>query len=151
MGYLQTFEINLKQNKKVKSVAVQAEVQSHIDEDDFDDKEYLTETLSFLTENFNEIQKELNGKNKSSNSEKSNTFHKGKAIANSFDAKKKCKEMQCWKCEDFRHIQIECANTINKISKAITSMEKGLKNRYFYQYFCGNLRILEGKISANFP
>lgn len=74
MGYLQTFEINLKQNKKVKSVAVQAEVQSHIDEDDFDDKEYLTETLSFLTENFNEIQKELNGKNKSSNSEKSNTY-----------------------------------------------------------------------------
>ncbi|GMN48592.1 hypothetical protein TIFTF001_017776 [Ficus carica] len=83
-------------NKKEKSIALQAEVQNSIDEDDADDKEDLTVTLTSLIENFNKIMKKMNRKK---NFDKSNNFQKGKAAANLFESKKKSKGIQCHECE----------------------------------------------------
>ncbi|GMN63713.1 hypothetical protein TIFTF001_032785 [Ficus carica] len=108
-------KMNLKHNKKEKSIALQAEVQNSIDEDDIDDKEDLTETVTSLTKNFNKIM------NRKKNFSKSNNFQKGKAAVNLFESNKKSKGIQCHECEGFGHIRSECANTLKKKGKSLNS------------------------------
>ncbi|GMN58249.1 hypothetical protein TIFTF001_027347 [Ficus carica] len=56
----------------------------------------------------------MNKIKKFSSSSKSNNSHKGKAATNTFDFKMKGNGIQCHECEDFRHIQSECASTLRK-------------------------------------
>ena len=61
MGLLQTFELNLKMNKKEKSIAFQVDHHDYPDEgNDSDDN---NESLVLLTKNFNRFLKKMNKKN----------------------------------------------------------------------------------------
>ena len=64
MGFLQAFELNLKQNKKEKSTALRVEEQESDDEGNYNDDE----SLVLLIKNFNVF---LNMMNKKKNSQKS--------------------------------------------------------------------------------
>lgn len=52
IGSLQTFEMNLKQKKKEKSIALQAKVQKSPEENESDDQDDLAESLTWLTRDF---------------------------------------------------------------------------------------------------
>ena len=72
MGSLQTFELNLKMNKKEKSIAFQADHHDYSDEgNDSNDND---ESLVLLTKNFNRFLKKMNKKKNPQSSKRSNNF-----------------------------------------------------------------------------
>ena len=97
MGSLQTFELNLKMNKKEKSIAFQAEKHESSDEGNASDDEYVV----LLTQSFNRYLKKMNKKK----------------TLNPVETKKSGRGIQCRECEGFGHIQSECANTLKKKEK----------------------------------
>ena len=70
MGLLQTFELNLKMNKKEKSITFQVEKHESFDEGNVSDDEYVV----LLTQSFNRYLKRINKKKTSQGSGKMNNF-----------------------------------------------------------------------------
>ena len=60
MGSPQTFEMNMKYNKKEKDIAFQAGIQIFAEEEDIKDSGDLTDSLAMITGNFTNIMKKLN-------------------------------------------------------------------------------------------
>ena len=113
MGSLQTFELNLKMNKKEKSIAFQVEKHESSDEGNVSDDEFMV----LLTQSFNRYLKRMNKKKISQGSGKMNQFQRKKKTTNPVETKKSGKGIQCRECEGFGHIQSECANTLKKKGK----------------------------------
>ena len=117
MGSLHTFELNLKMNKKEKSIAFQADHHEYSDEgNDSDDND---ESLVLLTKNFNRFLKKMNRKKNPPNSKRFNNFQRNKKSTNTVEIKNQSKGIQCRECEGFGHIQSECANTLKKKGKSL--------------------------------
>ena len=108
MGSLQTFELNLKMNKKEKSIALQAEKHESFNKGTVSDDE----SMVLLTQSFNRYLKRMNKKKISQGSGKINQFQRNKKIKNPVENKKSRKGIQCRECEGFGHIQSKCANTL---------------------------------------
>ena len=115
MGSLQTFELNLKMNKKEKSIALQAEKHESSDKGNVSDDE----SVVLLTQSFNRYLKMMNKKKISQGSGKMNQFQRNKKTTNHVETKKSGKGIQCRECEGFGHIQSECANTLKKKGKSL--------------------------------
>ncbi|PON99959.1 hypothetical protein TorRG33x02_043770, partial [Trema orientale] len=94
MGSLQTYEMNLRQREKASKSA-----SKYAKEDDVN--------LALLTKNMGKM-------SKSGNSNKGMNFLKP-------DSSKK-NGIQCRECEGYGHVQAECANTLKKKAKAMTSI-----------------------------
>ena len=115
MGSLQTFELNLKQNKKKKSIALRAEEQESDDEGNSNDDKFF----DLLTKNFNKFLKKMSRRKSTQNSTRINNFPKNKKAVSTSELKKQNKGIQCRECEGFGgHIQSECANTLKKKGKS---------------------------------
>ena len=84
MRSLQTFELNLKMNKKEKSIALQAEKHKSSDEGNVSDDE----SVDLLTQSFNRYLKMMNKKNISQGSGKMNQFQRNKKTTNPVENKK---------------------------------------------------------------
>ena len=110
MGSLQTFELNLKMNKKEKSIDFQAQKHESSDEGNVSDDE----SVVLLTQSFNRYLKSMNKKKTFQGSGKMNQFQRNKKTSNPVETKKSGRGIQCRECEGFRHIQSECANTLQK-------------------------------------
>ncbi|GMN47305.1 hypothetical protein TIFTF001_016482 [Ficus carica] len=106
--------MNLKHNKKEKSITSQVEVQNFTDDDDVNDNKDLTETLTSLTQNFN---KKMNRK-----IDKSNNFQKSKAAASLFESKKKSKGIQ------FRSQEYDEDQVSNHVAFNIVTDRNAAKN-----------------------
>ena len=113
MGSLQTFELNLKMNKKEKSIAFQAEKHKSSDEGNVSDDE----SVVLLTQSFNMYLKMMNKNKFSQGLGKMNQVQKNKKTTNLIENKKSGKGIQCKECKGFNHIQLECANTLKKKGK----------------------------------
>ena len=81
MGSVQIFELNLKQNKKEKSITLQAEKQESFDEGNSNDDE----SLVLLTKIFNKFLKKMNKRNIPKSSKRSNNFQKSKKPINAVE------------------------------------------------------------------
>ena len=115
MGSLQTFELNLKMNKKEKNIAFQVEQHDSSNEGNMSDDE----SMVLLTKNFNRYLKKMNKKKKLQGSGRANNFQKNKKALNTVENKKSGKWIQCKEYESFSYIQSECANTLNKKEKSL--------------------------------
>ena len=93
MGSLQMFELNLKMNKKEKSIAFQAGHHDYSDEgNDSNDND---ESLVLLTKNFNRFLKKMNKKKNPQSSKRFNNFQKSKKPTNTVEIKNQSKGIQC--------------------------------------------------------
>ena len=113
MGSLRTFEMNLKQRKKEKSIALKATQDEIKSEEGTEAEEEEEDQIVFLTKNFNKYLKKM-GKG-------SKAFPKNAKGNSSFNLADKRKGIQCRECEGFGHIQSECANTLKKKSKVMAT------------------------------
>ncbi|KAI3465123.1 hypothetical protein Pfo_021786 [Paulownia fortunei] len=120
IGSLQTFQMNLKQNKREKEVALQVDVQtSHLTEE-IDDND---KAIALLTKNFGKFFKKISKKSKSSQPSKTSILPKSKNSTNSstFSDDMNNRRIQCHECKVFEHIQSKCANTLKKIEKSLNT------------------------------
>ena len=99
MCSLQTSELNLKMNKKEKSISFQVE-QHDSSKGNMNDDEFVV----LLTKNFNSYLKKMNKKKKPQGSGKANNLQKNKKASNTVENKKLRKGIQCRECEGFDHI-----------------------------------------------
>ena len=89
MGSLHTFELNLKMNKKEKSIAFQADHHEYSDEgNDSDDND---ESLVLLMKNFNRFLKKMNKKKNPQSLKGSIIFKKTKSLPTLLKSKIKAK------------------------------------------------------------
>ena len=95
MGSLQTYEMNIKQRKKEKTIALKAASEPTDEEGEGESDE-----LAFLTKNFSKFLKKMSKKSKPDNSSKGKFYPKP-------DSNKK-KGIQCRECEGYGHMQAEC-------------------------------------------
>ena len=79
MGSLQTLELNLKQNKNEKSIALQAEEQESDDEGNSNDDK----SFDLLTKNFNKFLQKMSRRKSTQNSTRRNNFQKNKKAVSS--------------------------------------------------------------------
>ncbi|KAI3470733.1 hypothetical protein Pfo_027396 [Paulownia fortunei] len=112
IGSLETFEMNLKQNKieKDKGIVLQAEAHETEDDAQTDDQD-MTDSVVLLTKNFQKFlknQKSKGGKNSDT------PRYKSASNSSSFSNDKKDKQIQYRECEGYGHIQSECANILKK-------------------------------------
>ena len=114
MGSLRAFEMTLKQRKREKSIVLKI---VHKEEDS--SEEDIDDEFTLLTMNFKKFLKKV-GKSSKSSSSFPNTF-KGKNSSENLDFTNNKKIIQCRECEDYRHIQSQCADTRKKKSKALKS------------------------------
>ena len=109
-GSLRAFKMTLKQRKREKSIDLKTVYeQEDSSEEDNDDE------LALLKKFLKKV-----GKSSKSGSSFPNTF-KGKNSSKNSKFSNNKKRIQCRKCEGFKHIQSECANTQKKKSKALKS------------------------------
>lgn len=101
---LQTFEINLYQNKKQKEknengIALKKEngsaFEAEVKEVDFDDGEDLAESIARLSKNFNKVMKNMYRKGITPNYSDANNSQKNKAATSNLEAKMKKRGIQC--------------------------------------------------------
>ncbi|KAI3458659.1 hypothetical protein Pfo_015322 [Paulownia fortunei] len=120
MGFLQTFELNLNHNRrdKGKNVAFQTEVPKSTSEPVDDDD--ISESVALLTKNFEKFLRKMNTKPYKPKPSKPSNLQKAKIIFNSSDDQKG-RRIQYRECEGFGHIQVECANTLKRMSKSLTT------------------------------
>ena len=119
MDSLQTFELNLKMNKKEKSIAFKVEKQESFDKDNSNDDE----SLNLLTKIFNKFSEKNEQEKSSQSSRRFNNFQKNKKLMSIVENKKQGKMIQCKECEVFGHSQFECANTLNKKEKSLKTTQ----------------------------
>ncbi|KAI3450426.1 hypothetical protein Pfo_007091 [Paulownia fortunei] len=101
MGSLQTFEMNLKQNKRQKDKGIALQAEAHETKDDAQtDEQDMTDPVVLLTQKLS----------------KNSDTPKYKSASNSslFSKDMKDKLIQCRECEWYGHIQLEYANTLKK-------------------------------------
>ncbi|KAL5794584.1 hypothetical protein ACOSP7_003178 [Xanthoceras sorbifolium] len=105
VGFLQTFELNLKQSKKKKGIALKST--SHESEDT------NGEELDYVAR---KLKKFFNGRRTDGSFKGANT--KKDYLPRKFDNDKgKSKGVQCYECQGFGHIASECANVQNNPKK----------------------------------
>jgi len=118
IGNLQTFEMNFKDQKKNRGIALQADYEDLSIKDEIDGDKGINESLALLTKNFNKMLRKINKKNGFGENLKNRNFQKKTFNTQRPEEKKRNKGIQCRECEGFGHIQAECANTLKKKSKA---------------------------------
>ncbi|XP_012852368.1 PREDICTED: uncharacterized protein LOC105971978 [Erythranthe guttata] len=129
MGKLQTQEMNfrasIREKKKVKNVAFQAEASHGIPQDqtfheyDID----VEESLAIMSNNLESLRQKLENRGSSSQSGKYvNPKNFKKFSNNGYSDDAKSRRMQCRECGGFGHIQVECANTLKKKRMSLTTV-----------------------------
>ncbi|XP_012855510.1 PREDICTED: uncharacterized protein LOC105974897 [Erythranthe guttata] len=129
MGKLQTqemnFRANIREKKKVKNMAFQAEASHGISQDqtfheyDID----VEESLAIMSNNLESLRQKLENRRSSSKSGKYVNPKKFKKFSNNgYSDDAKSRRMQCRECGSFGHIQAECANTLKKKRMSLTTV-----------------------------
>ncbi|XP_012846973.1 PREDICTED: uncharacterized protein LOC105966948 [Erythranthe guttata] len=129
MGKLQTqemnFRANIREKKKVKNVAFQAEASHGISqgqtfhECDID----VEESLAIMSNNLESLRQKIENRENSSQSGKSVNPNKFQKFSNNgYFGDAKSRRKQCRECGGFGHIQAECANTLKKNKMSLTTV-----------------------------